>query len=86
MKRSYAWVLVAAAAWSLWVWTIFVFNQVRSPDPDETLGFKIVHFTLAGVSMAFALAVGAIGVGWLRRRRLESRPRGASHVEQASRP
>jgi hypothetical protein len=66
MKRSYAWVLLVAAAWSLWVWSVFIFNQVRSPDPSETTGFKVVHFTLAAISIVLALAVGSIGIRSLR--------------------
>ena len=74
MKRSYAWVLLAAAAWSLWVWIVFIFNQVRSPDPDETTAFKVVHFSLAGISILFAIAVGVIGIRSLRAsRKPESR-------------
>jgi cytochrome b561 len=59
---------VAASFWSLWVWIVFILIQVRSPDPDATLGFKVVHFTLAGISILFAIAVGRIAWRALRPR------------------
>lgn len=74
MRRSYPWILLAAAAWSIWVWAVFIYNQVRTPDPHETVMFKIVHFSLAGISILFALAVGTIAIKLLRFRRGDDVP------------
>lgn len=77
MKRSHAWLLIVAAAWSVFVWVSFVLIQLRSADPsDRTLGFRAVHFTLAGVSVLLALAVGYIGLRALRRQAPPARARG----------
>lgn len=57
-------ILLAASAWSLWVWTTRVL--IIANDDDASTGFKVVHFFLAGVSVAFALAIGWIG--WRLRR------------------
>jgi hypothetical protein len=35
---------------------------------DNSTGFKVVHFTLAGISIAFGIAVGWIGIRALRLR------------------
>jgi hypothetical protein len=59
-----AWVLLAAAAWTLYVW---ISRVVILAGQDESTAFKVVHFTLAGISIAFAVAVGAIGWRGLRR-------------------
>lgn len=59
-------VLLAASAWTLWVWGTRVLLTLN--DDDASTGFKVVHISLAGVSIAFALAVGWIG--WRLRREL----------------
>jgi hypothetical protein len=70
MSKTEARVLLAAAAWTLYVW---ISRVVILAGQDESLGFKVVHFVLAGVSIAFAVAIGRIG--WRYRR--PSRARGA---------
>lgn len=70
MKRSHAYLLLVAAAWSVFVWVSFVVIQLHSADPsDRTLGFRAVHFTLAGISILFAVAVARVGWIHLRGRR-----------------
>jgi hypothetical protein len=71
MTRRTAWVLLAAAAWTLYVW---VSRVVILAGQDESTGFKVVHFALAAVSIAFGIAVGAIGWRALRRDRAGDPP------------
>ena len=59
-RRTRANVLLAAAAWTIWVWTTRMWNIAR--DPAHGLGFKAVHGVLALVSLAFAVAIGVIGL------------------------
>jgi hypothetical protein len=66
VTRRTAWVLVAAAVWTLYVW---IARVVILAGQDESVAFKVVHFALAGVSIAFGIAVGVIGVRALRRSR-----------------
>lgn len=58
--RGRAAVLLAASAWTLWVWTTRIWNLAG--DPAHSLGFKLVHSALALVSVAFAVALGIIGL------------------------
>ena len=55
--------MVAAAAWTLYVWISRIFVLAGQ---DTSAAFKAVHFTLAAVSIAFGVAVGAIGARVLR--------------------
>jgi hypothetical protein len=74
MTRRGAWVLIAAAAWTLYVWVTRVWIITRLSGGT---GFKAVHYTLAAVSIAFALAIGWIGYRWLKPRsedEVEPRP------------
>jgi hypothetical protein len=65
--RGRAAVLLAASAWTLWVWVTRIWNIVG--DPAHSLGFKLVHGALAVVSVAFAVAIGLIGLRMLREAR-----------------
>ena len=66
MTRRAAGVLLAAAAWTLFVWLTRINNVLGD---DRSTGFKVVHLILAAVSVSFGVAVGWIGlVGWRRRR------------------
>ena len=68
MSRRAAGVLLAAAAWTLFVWLTRINNLVGD---DRSTAFKVVHVTLAGVSVAFAIAIGWIGLtAWRRSRRV----------------
>ena len=64
--------LLAAAAWTIWVWTTRIWNIVG--DPAHDAAFKAVHSLLALVSIAFGLGLGVVG---LRMRREERAGAGA---------
>ena len=63
MTRRAAWTLIAAGAWTLYVW---ISRVAILAGQDESTGFKVVHFTLAAVSIVFGVAVGWIGLRSLR--------------------
>ena len=68
MSRRAAGVLVAAAAWTLFVWLTRI-NNVLSDD--RSTSFKVVHLILAVVSVSFGVAIGWIGLAaWRRGRRV----------------
>jgi hypothetical protein len=67
LSRRAAWVLVAAGAWTLYVWISRIFIMAGQ---DESTGFKVVHGVLAAISIAFGIAAGWIGI-----RRLRAAPR-----------
>jgi hypothetical protein len=67
--RHRANLLLAAAAWTLYVWVTRTWNIAR--DPSHDLGFKAVHGLLALISIAFAVALAVVG---LRMRREAARP------------
>jgi len=71
-------ILLAAAGWTLYVW---ISRAVILVGQDESAGFKAVHFVLAGVSIAFALAIGWIGLTGRRSQRAESGRRVARREE-----
>jgi hypothetical protein len=52
--------LLAAAAWTLYVWVTRMWNIAA--DPTHDLGFKLVHGLLALVSVAFAVALAVVGL------------------------
>jgi len=60
-------VLRAAAAWTVFVWAVFVKNIVG--DPHHSTGFKVVHVVLAIVSVGFAFAIWTVA----SRKRLRER-------------
>lgn len=55
MSRRDSLVIRLAAAWTVFIWVVFVRNQLG--DDTTSLGFKVVHFTLAAVSVGFAAAI-----------------------------
>jgi hypothetical protein len=61
--RRYGWILVAASAWTLYVWVTRIFIIARQ---NASPSFKVVHGVLIVVSLLFGLAVGYIGVRLLR--------------------
>ncbi|HYY80009.1 MAG TPA: hypothetical protein VFD04_12630 [Actinomycetes bacterium] len=75
--RTRANVLLAAAAWTIWVWATRMWNIAR--DPSHDLGFKAVHGVLALVSVGFAVAIGVIGLR-MRREAGAAAPPPAEHV------
>jgi hypothetical protein len=54
MTRSEAVLLRAFALWTVWVWGTRIGNVLN--DDTRSTGFKVVHITLAVVSVAFAIA------------------------------
>ena len=66
MTRTQIRILLAACVWTLYVWVSRVFILAGQ---DTSTGFKVVHFLLAGISIAFGLAVGWIGLSARRARR-----------------
>jgi hypothetical protein len=58
MSLRDAWILRAAAAWTVWVWATRIWNIWG--DADRSAGFKIVHTVLAAVSVGFAIAIWSV--------------------------
>ena len=54
-------ILLAAAAWTIYVWGFRTVNLIG--DDEHDFAFKAVHIALAMVSVAFAVAIGRIGLG-----------------------
>ncbi len=63
MSKGEARILLAAAAWTLYVW---ISRVVILAGQEESAAFKVVHFILAGISIVFALAIGRIGLRYVR--------------------
>ena len=74
--RTRSALLLAAAAWTIWVWTTRIWNILY--DPAHDAAFKAVHSLLALVSIGFGIALGVVGL----RMRREAR---ASEIETAGR-
>ena len=74
--RARSTLLLAAAAWTIWVWATRIWNIVG--DPAHDAAFKVVHSLLALVSIAFGVALGVVGL----RMRREARDR---EIETAGR-
>jgi hypothetical protein len=66
MSHRAAKVLVAACAWTLYVWITRMWNIAQD---DHSFGFKAVHAVLAVISIGFGIAVGVIGWRALRAER-----------------
>jgi hypothetical protein len=75
--RSRSTLLLAAAAWTIWVWATRIWNIVS--DPAHDAAFKAVHSLLALVSVAFGIAIGVIGL------RMRREARAAREIETAGR-
>jgi small neutral amino acid transporter SnatA (MarC family) len=61
--RSRSTLLLAAAAWTIWIWATRIWNIVGDA------AFKTVHSLLALVSVAFGVALGVLGLRMLREQR-----------------
>ena len=77
--RARSTLLLAAAAWTIWVWVTRIWNIAG--DPAHDAAFKLVHSLLALVSVAFGIALGVVGL----RMRREERDRRAPEIETAGR-
>jgi small neutral amino acid transporter SnatA (MarC family) len=65
--RSRSTLLLAAAAWTIWIWATRIWNIVG--DPAHDAAFKTVHSLLALVSVAFGVALGVLGLRMLHEQR-----------------
>jgi hypothetical protein len=75
-------VLLAAAAWTFYVWLTRMWNILR--DPGHEVGFKVVHGLLAVVSLAFAVAITVIALR-MRREAKAAAPSPPTEQETAAR-
>ena len=73
-------ILLAAAAWTIYVWGFRTVNLIG--DDEHGFAFKAVHIALAMVSVAFALAIGRIG---LSARRAARAPEGGEREPETVR-
>jgi len=58
MSKRDSIVLKVAAGWTVFVWATFIRNVLK--DHTHSTGFKVVHITLAVVSLGFAGAIWVI--------------------------
>lgn len=59
MTRRRRITLLAASAWTLYVW---ISRVVILSGQESSTGFKVVHLVLAAVSLGFGVAVGWIAL------------------------
>lgn len=67
MSRRDVLLLRAAAVWTVFIWAVFVRNLLG--DETRETGFKVVHLTLAVVSVAFAAVIWRVASRSSRRDR-----------------
>jgi hypothetical protein len=67
MGRRDALILRITAVWTFFIWAVFVRNLIG--DDEHSTGFKVVHLTLAAVSVGLAVAI------WLVSNRISRRAR-----------
>jgi hypothetical protein len=65
VTRRVSFLLLAAGAWTLFIW---VTRLVNMAGEDRSVGFLAVHSALAVISIAFGVAVGVVGWRALRAR------------------
>ena len=65
MTRRDAWIIRAAAIWTVYVWVTRLWNIWR--DDARSTGFKAVHTVLAVISVAFAVAIWRVATRSRRR-------------------
>jgi hypothetical protein len=75
-------VLLAAAAWTFYVWLTRIWNILRDPAHDTP--FKVVHSVLAVISVAFAVAITVIALR-MRREAKATHPTSPVGSEPAAR-
>ena len=63
MSRRVSILLLAAGAWTLFVW---VTRLVNMAGEDRSAGFYVVHGALAVISIGLGVAVGVVGWKALR--------------------
>ncbi|MFN2503036.1 MAG: hypothetical protein ABR540_02185 [Acidimicrobiales bacterium] len=67
MSRRDVRILRLAALWTFFIWAVFVRNLLG--DETRAVGFKMVHLTLAVVSVAFGVAIWRVATRSGRRAR-----------------
>lgn len=67
--RRRAWLLLAAAAWNLWLWTTRISN-LATDEVARSTGFVAVHLALYAVSLGFTAAFAVVGWRMWRESRL----------------
>jgi hypothetical protein len=70
--RVRAWLLLAFAAWNVWVWTTRVFNLAEEAG-QWSAAFVAVHMVLFGTGLIGAAIFAVIGVRMLREARRATR-------------
>jgi hypothetical protein len=68
MTRRQALLLRAFAIWTVYVWGTRMWNIWRDHTKGHGFGFKMVHTTIAVVSVAFAVAAWQVVTNIQRRR------------------
>ena len=58
MSRRGAWFLIALCAWTLYVWITRLWIMAGQKN---SVGFNVVHTTLALISIAFGIGAGRMG-------------------------
>lgn len=76
MTKRVATFLYVFAGWTVFVWAVFIRNVAK--DHTHGTGFKVVHITLAIISLAFA----AITVWVVRRARVSRAAAGLDGTER----
>ena len=61
LRRTDVRILLAAAAWTVFVWGNRISNILQN-DEDRSTGFIVVHVVLAVISVAFAVAITRIAL------------------------
>jgi len=70
--RVRAWLLIAFAAWNVWVWTTRVFNLAEEAG-QWSAAFVAVHMVLFGTGLIGAAILAVMGVRMLREARRATR-------------
>lgn len=69
-QRRRGWVLLAIAAWNVWLWGTRIRNLVADAG-DFSVAFNLVHAVLYGVSLLLAAVLAVLGWRMLREGRRE---------------
>jgi hypothetical protein len=70
--RARSTLVLAAAAWTIWIWVTRIWNILA--DPAHDAAFKAVHSLLALVSVAFGVALAVLGLRLRREERARPAP------------
>jgi hypothetical protein len=76
MSRRDALLLRSAAVWTFFIWAVFVKNLLG--DSTRATAFKVVHLTLAVISVAFGVAIWRVASKVARNSRRDRERAGTS--------